>query len=69
MFLTTAETADRLGVSTRRVHQFIEEGRLPAEKKGRDYLINDSDLKLVKNRKPGRPRTATKAQAGRKRSK
>lgn len=53
--LTTAEVAERLGVSSRRVHQFIAEGRLPAEKKGRDYLIDEKDLAKVKNRKPGRP--------------
>lgn len=53
--LTTQETADELGVSPRRVRELITDGRLPAEKKGRDYLINEKDLKLVKNRKPGRP--------------
>lgn len=54
--LTTAEAAQRLGVSPRRVRALITEERLRAEKKGRDYLINESDLKLVKDRKPGRPR-------------
>ena len=53
--LTTKETADRLGVSVRRVHQFIEESRLPAEKMGRDYFIKEEDLKLLEDRKPGRP--------------
>jgi excisionase family DNA binding protein len=53
--LTTRQTADALGVSVRRVHQFIEEGRLPAEKLGRDYFINEGDLRLVENRKVGRP--------------
>lgn len=53
--LTTKETAERLNVSVRRVHQLIEEGRLPAEKMGRDYFIKDEDLKLVEDRKPGRP--------------
>jgi len=33
----------------------IRDGRLPAEKFGRDYLIKESDLKLVEDRKPGRP--------------
>lgn len=53
--LTTREAADRLGVSVGRIHQFIRDERLPAEKKGRDYLIKESDLAKVKNRKPGRP--------------
>lgn len=56
--LTTKEVAERLGVSVRRVHALIEAGRLPAEKYGRDYLIDEKDLKLVENRKPGRPRKA-----------
>jgi excisionase family DNA binding protein len=53
--LTTSEVAGRLGVSLRRVRQLIEEGRLPSQQFGRDHLINESDLKLVEDRKPGRP--------------
>jgi excisionase family DNA binding protein len=56
--LTTSEAAERLGVTVGRIHQFIQEGRLPAEKKGRDYFIDSNDLRLVKNRKPGRPKKA-----------
>jgi hypothetical protein len=33
----------------------ISGGRLPAEKFGRDYMIKEEDLKLVEDRKPGRP--------------
>ncbi len=54
--LTTKEVANRLKVSVRRVHALIQDGRLPAQKFGRDYLIDEKDLKLVENRKPGRPR-------------
>lgn len=53
--LTTVEVAERLGVSPRRVRELITDGRLPAEKKGRDYLIKEFDLAKVQNRKPGRP--------------
>jgi excisionase family DNA binding protein len=53
--LTTKEAAERLGVGYVRVNQFIKEGRLPAQKYGRDYMIKESDLKLVEDRKPGRP--------------
>jgi len=53
--LTTSEAAGRLGVSLRRVRQFIEEGRLPSQQFGRDHLIKETDLKLVADRKPGRP--------------
>lgn len=60
-FLTTQEAAERLGISRRRINDFIKDGRLPAEKHGRDYLINEKDLKLVEERKPGRPRKEVKA--------
>jgi hypothetical protein len=30
--------------------------QLPAQKLGRDYFINEMDLKLVEGRKPGRSR-------------
>lgn len=53
--LTTNEAASLLGVTVQRIHQFITEGRLPAQKMGRDYIINDADLKLVGDRRPGRP--------------
>jgi excisionase family DNA binding protein len=53
--LTTPEAAARLGVTVTRVQQLIAAGRLPAEKMGRDYFIKESDLKLVADRRPGRP--------------
>jgi len=53
--LTTKETAEKLGVSVRRVQAMITEGSLPATKLGRDYVIKESDLESVKDRKPGRP--------------
>ena len=58
--LTTKEVAERLGVSVRRVHALIQAERLPAQKFGRDYLIQEKDLKLVAERKPGRPRKDSK---------
>jgi excisionase family DNA binding protein len=59
--LTTKEAATRLGVTVTRVQQLIAAGSLPAEKMGRDYFIKEDDLKLVEDRKPGRP---PKAKAG-----
>jgi excisionase family DNA binding protein len=53
--LTTKAAAERLGVTVVRVHQLIKDQRLPAEKFGRDYLIDSKDLALVKKRKAGRP--------------
>jgi excisionase family DNA binding protein len=55
--LTTKQVAERLGVTLPRVHTLIKEDRLPAEKMGRDYFIREEDLKLVENRKTGRPPT------------
>ncbi len=54
-FLTTKEVAEKLGVSVGRVQQFIAEGRLPATKVGQTNLVKESDLKLVQDRKTGRP--------------
>ena len=54
--LTTREVAKELGLSVQRVKQLIYAGRLPAEKLGRDWMIQGEDLKLVEDRKPGRPR-------------
>lgn len=53
--LSTEEAASRLGVIPERVRQLIKAGRLPAEKVGRDYVIRESDLKLVEHRPVGRP--------------
>ncbi|HJR09243.1 MAG TPA: helix-turn-helix domain-containing protein [Pyrinomonadaceae bacterium] len=54
--LTTRQAAERLKISIPRIHQLINEKRLPAEKVGRDYVIREEDLELVKDRpKAGRP--------------
>lgn len=59
--LTTTEAAERLGITARRLRALIKVGKLPAEKFGTAYMINEKDLALVKNRKPGRPKSNTKA--------
>jgi excisionase family DNA binding protein len=53
--ISSAEAAERLGVHITRVQVLIREGRLPAQKIGRTYVVNEDDLKLVGDRKPGRP--------------
>lgn len=52
---TRIEAAEKLKVSSIRVRQLIREGRLPAQKIGRDYIIQEKDLALVENRQNGRP--------------
>jgi excisionase family DNA binding protein len=64
--LTTPEAAERLGVTVTRVQQMIVAGRLPAEKMGRDYFIKEEDLKLIADRKPGRPPKAKPESNGKK---
>jgi excisionase family DNA binding protein len=58
--LTTSEVAKILGVTRRRIVAMITAGQLPAQIMGDGqrpiYLIARADLKLVKNRKPGRPK-------------
>ncbi len=54
--LTTKEAADILKISVRQVQTLINQKRLPAVKKGRDWFVLESDLKLVEERKKtGRP--------------
>jgi excisionase family DNA binding protein len=56
--LTTQEVAKRLGVLPRQVTRLIEKGKIPAQKYGRDYLIDEKDLEEYSSnrRQPGRPR-------------
>ncbi len=53
--LTTAQVAERLGVHRTRVNVLIKEGRLPAERFGRAFLVQEKDLALVSERPVGRP--------------
>jgi excisionase family DNA binding protein len=66
--LTTTEAAELLGVNASRIRQLVLQGRLPAQKMGRDLFIDEKDLKLVEDRKIGRPRKteAAKQESGRK---
>jgi excisionase family DNA binding protein len=54
--LTTKQAGDVLGVSRARIHQFIAEGRLPAIKPGREYLVMRADLQAVVRKPVGHPR-------------
>jgi excisionase family DNA binding protein len=67
--LTTEQAAERLGVTPSRVRVLIRSGRLPAQRFGRSHVINEADLKLVAERKTGRPpqqATATSKKKGKK---
>jgi excisionase family DNA binding protein len=55
-YLTTAQAAERLKVSPRRVQQLIAAGRLKADTFGGANMIRESSLAAVAVRKPGRPK-------------
>lgn len=57
--ISTAQAAARLGITPPRIQSFIGQGRLPAQRIGRYYAIDEDDLKLVAHRKTGRPRKPT----------
>lgn len=60
-FFTTAQAADRLGLTVRAVQKMIEQGRLEAQKVGRDYLIRADALDNIKRASAaGRPPKADK---------
>lgn len=54
--ISTEEAARRLGITPRRVRALILAERLPALKVARDWLIEEANLDLVKDRPVGRPR-------------
>ena len=56
--ITVEEAARRLGLKRGRVYVLIAEGRLPAVKPGRDWMIEEADLERpeVKERKSGYPK-------------
>ena len=56
MDLTTIQAARTLGVTPRRVRQYISEGRLKARLVGRDYLISSRSLAAFRRPPMGRPR-------------
>ena len=64
--ISSAEAAEKLGVHITRVQVLIREGRLPAQKIGRTYVVNEDDLKLVGDRKPGRPPKKAGKKGGKK---
>ena len=53
--ISAKEASKKLGIDDSRVRVLIRDGRLPAQKIGRTWVIDPKDLKLVKDRKPGRP--------------
>ncbi len=64
--LTTEAAAMILGVSQARIRKLIKEGRLPAEKRGRDLLLQEIDVQIFAEqgrKKIGRPTEKSRAVA------
>ena len=58
--LNTKLAAEMKKVSERRIRKLIEEGKLKAEKVGRDWIIEESELeKIATYGKSGRPKKQT----------
>ena len=55
--LSVGESARQLGVSPSRVRALIKEGRLPAAKNGREWMLREEDVlqRLMASPRAGRP--------------
>jgi excisionase family DNA binding protein len=58
-YLSVKQAAKILHVSERRVHQYIEAGRLPAYQPGRDMMLPIKEVEQFKPKLTGRPRQKT----------
>jgi excisionase family DNA binding protein len=56
MLLSTAEAAVRLGISPRRIQRLIKDTRLPAQRIGRSYVVDEADLARLERQPVGRPK-------------
>ena len=64
-FISIPEAAKRLGLSRKRVFEFVADGRLPAQQAGGFYIVRVSDVEAFKKqeRKRGRPKSANPSKA------
>ena len=54
--ITTIEFAERVSLTYGRIHQLIQSGDIEAEKIGRDYVINEKFVDIIRNRPEKRGR-------------
>jgi excisionase family DNA binding protein len=64
--LSTAETAEQLGVTRQRVLELITDERLHAIKVGRAYVIRASDVASLELRSVGRPKSKATKKSGKR---
>jgi excisionase family DNA binding protein len=51
--LTTQQAADKIGISRARIIGLIKEGKILANKVGRDWVIHKEDLAKFQRKQPG----------------
>jgi excisionase family DNA binding protein len=59
--MTTAEAADRLGIKARSVVQLIRRDIIKADKRGRDYWIEETEIERYEQERkpPHRPKQSS----------
>jgi hypothetical protein len=62
--LTSIEAAREIDRSPQQISLLIRQGKLPAQKRGRDWLIKESDLQLILNIPKDRPAGTRGGQQG-----
>lgn len=70
-YVSVNEAAEIMGVTRQRILQYINDGRLPAQKFADVYMIRRQDLDAVELKSPGRPpkaKSETASKAGQKKS-
>ena len=55
-WLTTKEVAQKVGLTYVKINRLIKSDILPAEKRGRDYFIRESDVEIIEQRPETRRR-------------
>lgn len=68
-YVSVNEAAKIKGVTRQRILQYINDGRLPAQKFADVYMIRRQDLDAVELKPPGRPRKAQTKRASKAASK
>lgn len=57
-YVSVNEAAEIKGITRQRILQYINDGRLPAQKFADVYMIRRQDLDTIELKSPGRPRKA-----------
>jgi excisionase family DNA binding protein len=68
-YVSVNEAAEIKGVTRQRILQYINDGRLPAQKFADVYMIRRQDLNAVELKPPGRPRKGQDKKASKRQTK